>query len=89
MSQIKIEKPTKEKLKELGVENWCPWQCEPSTFDWEYADTEIAYIIEGSVDVETDQGMVSIAAGDLVTFPAGLKCVWHVKKPIRKVYTFQ
>jgi len=29
---------------------------------------------------------VSFTVGDLVTFPAGLSCVWHVKKPLKKHY---
>lgn len=32
--EVKIEKPTPEKLKELGVERWPIWEKEVSEFDW-------------------------------------------------------
>ena len=88
MSKITIDKPTQEKLKELGVDNWTPWECEPSTFDWEYTSDETAYVLDGKVVVKTPKGDVEIAKGDLVTFPKGLKCTWEVKEKIRKVFTF-
>ena len=88
MSEIKIEKPTQEKLKTLNVDNWSPWECEPSAFDWEYDLDETAYILEGKVKVKTPSGEVEISKGDLVTFPKGLKCTWNVIQKIRKVYKF-
>ncbi|MHA1265644.1 MAG: cupin domain-containing protein [Candidatus Helarchaeota archaeon] len=87
MSEIKKRKPTQEEIEKM-LKDWSPWECDVSTFDWEYFSTETAYVIEGEVTVKTDSGEATIKAGDLVTFPKGLKCVWDVKKPIRKVYTF-
>lgn len=89
MSKIKIEKPSKEKLDSLGIDKWSPWECEPSTFDWEYDSDETAYVFEGKVKVKTPEEEVEINAGDLVTFPEGLKCTWNVIEKIRKVYTFK
>ena len=89
MSEIKIEVPTKEKLKALDVKNWSPWECEPSTFDWEYDCNETAYVLEGKVKVKTTSGEVEIKKGDLVHFPKGLQCTWNVIEKIRKVYTFR
>lgn len=83
---VKVERPSEERLRTLGVENWAPWECEPSVFDWEYGCGEMAYIIEGKVTVTSPEGMVELEAGDLVTFPAGLRCTWRVKERIRKVY---
>ena len=40
----------------------------------------------GEVVVKTERGEYRIKAGDLVTFPRGLKCTWKVKKLVRKVY---
>ena len=88
MSRIKIEKPTEEKLSQLGVKTWSPWGCEESSFDWKYDDDETCYILEGEVRVVTAEEEVLIKAGDLVTFPKGLECKWHVSKPIKKVYKF-
>ena len=89
MSEIKKEKPSKEKLDSLGIDNWSPWDCDPSVFDWEYDSEEWAYVFEGKVIVKTPSGEVEINGGDLVKFPKGLKCTWDVKKKIRKVYTYK
>lgn len=88
MSEIKKVKPSKEQVKKF-LQDWSPWECDISRFDWEYGMEETCFIIEGEVKVETAKGSVEIKAGDLVTFPKGLKCVWDVKKPLRKVYTFK
>lgn len=85
---IQVKKPTKEELEKLGIKNWSHWECEVSTFDWEYTDREMAYVFEGKVRVKAAKQEVTIGAGDLVTFPKGLKCTWIVEKPIRKVYKF-
>jgi uncharacterized cupin superfamily protein len=89
MSKIKIEKPTEQRLKELNIKSWSPWECEPSTFDWQYDCDESAYVLEGKVKVKTSEEEVEIKKGDLVYFPKGLKCQWHVIEKIRKVYTFE
>ncbi len=87
--KIKVEKPTEEQIKSLGIENWSPWECEPSSFDWQYPDNETAYVFEGHVIVRTEDGETEINGGDLVHFPKGMKCTWTVKEKIRKVYTFK
>jgi len=90
MGKIRIEKPDKESLGRLGIDNWSHWECEPSTFPWQYDETETAYVFEGDVIVETNEGeKVAIGPGDLVTFPRGLKCKWTINKKIRKVYRFE
>ncbi len=89
MPRTKIERVSPEELKKLGVESWSSWDCDPSEFDWQYPSTEIAYIQKGRVVVTEDGGdEVEIKAGDLVTFPKGLKCRWKVIERIEKVYTF-
>jgi len=89
MSKIKVERPTKEQLQQLNVKDWSPWECEPSTFDWEYDSEETAYVLEGKVRVKTTEEDVEINKGDLVTFPKGMKCTWNVLEKIKKVYTFK
>ena len=89
MSEIKIEKATDEKLKSLNIDNWSPWECEPSTFDWQYSADERAYVLEGKVKVKTAEGEVEINKGDIVLFPKGLKCTWTVIDRIKKVYRFE
>jgi uncharacterized cupin superfamily protein len=84
--KIRKKEVSKEKVETSG---WNSWDSEPSTFDWEYDDDETAYVFEGHVIVKTEDEEVEIKGGQLVQFPKGMKCIWEVKKPIRKVYTFQ
>ncbi|MGB2831552.1 MAG: cupin domain-containing protein [Methylotenera sp.] len=90
MVKITVEKPSVEKLTSLGVTRWPIWSKEVSEFPWTYSSQEIAYILEGEVTVTPNDGgdAVSFGVGDLVTFPAGLSCTWHVKKALRKHYQF-
>lgn len=90
MAGIKIEKLPEEKLKKMNVFSWPIWEKEASRFDWHYGDTEMCYILEGKVSVETKDGKsVSFGSGDFVTFPKGLTCVWDIKEPVRKHYSFK
>jgi len=96
MSQIKVEKVSDDKKKQLNIpdlpENtseWSVWECDPSTFDWSYSQQELAYVYEGKVKVKTSGGETEINKGDFVTFPQGLDCTWEVIEKIRKVYQFR
>ena len=90
MLGIKVEKKDKKDLDSIGALSWPIWQKEVSRFDWHYDDTEMCYILEGDVTVETKDGAkVSFGPGDFVTFPKGLDCVWDIKKPVRKHYNFK
>lgn len=89
MPEIKIEQPGKEKLGKMGVSSWPIWEKEVSKFDWHYDDTETCYLLKGKVTVTTKDGKsVNFGAGDLVTFPKGLSCVWDIQQPVRKHYNF-
>ena len=90
MSNISVvHQPDHDRLAELGVSDWPVWGCEVSRFPWTYEETETCYILEGRVTVTPEGGEpVTIGAGDLVTFPAGLSCTWDVHEPIRKHYRF-
>lgn len=86
--KIEIRKPVDDELENSDILNWPVWQCEESVFDWTYNDKETCYLLEGEVSVKTDSETVSFAAGDIVVFPAGLSCVWEVKKAVKKHYKF-
>ena len=86
--KVIIEKPTEQKLMDLGVRSWPIWTKEASTFDWQYDEQEICLFLEGDVTVKTPFETVSFGKGDLVTFPKGLSCTWHIKKAVRKHYQF-
>lgn len=88
MDEIKIEKFNRDQLEERGVFSWPIWTKESSRFDWTYSGDEECYIIEGEINVETKKGNVKIKPGDFVTFKNGLKCIWDIKKPVKKYYNF-
>ena len=89
MSKVIIEKLNPEEISKRGIDTWPIWTKEMSRFDWQYAGDEECLILEGEVDVETEDGVYKIKAGDFVTFKDGLKCIWDIKKDIRKHYNFK
>jgi len=88
MSSIKVERLSRDELERRGVFSWPIWTKEVSRFDWFYDETEQCYFLEGEVVVDAAGSPVEIGAGDFVTFPRGLACVWDVRKPVRKHYRF-
>ncbi|MFM9913131.1 MAG: cupin domain-containing protein [Methylophilaceae bacterium] len=88
MSNVSIEhNPPNTRLEALGVFKWSTWQKEVAVFPWHFLEEEIAYILEGEC-VITPEGAepISFGKGDLVTFPAGMKCSWEVRQPLHKHY---
>jgi|GEM_PF-281119 len=75
-------------LEERKVSSWGIWEKEISRFDWHYDSVEECCLLKGKVAVETKDGKVEFGAGDFVTFPVGLSCVWDIKEPVRKHYNF-
>ena len=89
MAQMSVKKISDTEKKSLGIDTWPTWSKEVSTFPWSYSDKETAYIIEGNVTVKSNRGeSISFGPGDLVTFEAGLYCIWDVKSHLRKYYQF-
>ncbi len=86
---VVIVKPGDE--EKTLCQTWPIWECQPSTFDWDYTQQEQCLIIEGEVTV-TDRpagtDSVTFGPGDHVTFPLGLQCIWKVTKAVRKHYDF-
>ncbi|MHC4981623.1 MAG: cupin domain-containing protein [Planctomycetota bacterium] len=84
---IELRKPTPDEENEMKS---CPiWEQEASKFPWHYDEQETCLILEGRVEVTTDDGQkVSFGPGDYVVFPKGLDCTWDVKKAVRKHYKF-
>ena len=86
---IEIRKATEGDLKEKGILQWPIWEKEESRFEWFYDEPEVCYFLQGEVEVTDTSGQrISITAGDLVSFPKGLHCTWHIKKKVRKHYQF-
>ena len=88
MSEIIVENnPDQVRLETLGVSKWPTWQKEVSVFPWTFPEQEIAYILEGECVITPEGGTpVTFGKGDLVTFPAGMRCSWEVKQPLHKHY---
>jgi uncharacterized protein len=82
--KITVRKPAEKEREELMN---CPvWECGPSSFNWYYDSSETCLVFEGKATVETDEGSVSFGAGNLVIFPKGLSCIWHISETIEKHY---
>ncbi|NMG08746.1 cupin domain-containing protein [Brasilonema sp. UFV-L1] len=88
--KIKVKRqPSKEHLNELGVSQWAIWTKEVSKFPWTYDTQETCYFLEGDVIVTPDGGeAVQMGKGDLVTFPAGMSCIWEITSDVNKHYRF-
>lgn len=90
MPEIQIEhQPSEERLAGLGVRDWPTWSKEASEFPWTYDEAETCYFLDGEVVVTPDGGEpVTMGAGDLVTFPAGMSCTWTIREDVTKHYRF-
>ena len=88
--KMKKKTPSEDDLDKFKVKSWGIWSKEVSEFDWSYDDTETCYVLDGEVEVtDSETGeKIDFKTGDFVQFEKGLKCVWNVKKPIRKHYSF-
>ena len=83
--QIDVKQPEADELERQGVFDWPIWEKEISRFEWHYDTGETCYLLEGQVAVTTpDNQTVEFGAGDLVHFPAGLSCTWHITVPVKK-----
>ncbi len=89
MSKVIIKKLPKNEIEKMGISSWPIWEKEISKFDWQYDTDEECLILEGEVEVETSEGKFLIKPGDFVTFKSGLKCIWDIKKDIKKHYNFK
>jgi uncharacterized cupin superfamily protein len=87
--KIDVSQYTQEELEEEGVFDWPIWEHDEEKFDWYYDQTELCYILKGEVIVTTEFESVTIKAGDFVTFPKDLECVWDIQSAIKKHYSFE
>jgi uncharacterized cupin superfamily protein len=84
---IIVRKPTEAERADMIKKP--TWGCGVSEFDWYYDSEETYLLTEGVVTVSYDGGDVTFGAGDMVTFPKGLSCVWKVTQPVEKHYIFK
>jgi len=83
---IIVKKPNDAQKAELMRQP--TWECGISEFDWYYDSEETCLLVTGEVTVTHSGGNASFSAGDMVTFPRGLSCIWKVTKPVKKHYVF-
>jgi uncharacterized protein len=88
MPTVIVKKLTPEEIQKKGIRKWPVWTREISRFDHVYDGMEECLFLEGEVVIETGTGNVNIVPGDFVVFEDGLKCVWDIKKPVKKHYNF-
>lgn len=90
MTAIAIEhNPSEQWLPANHVYDWPVWRKEPSEFPCQYQEQETCYILEGKATATPEHGSpVMINAADLVTFPSGMRCHWHIHRGIHKHYRF-
>jgi uncharacterized protein len=88
--EIQVERQvSSSKIGQLGIKRWPLWSKEVSEFPWFYDDAEICYFIDGDVVVTPEGGEpVEMGKGDLVTFPMGMRCTWHIRSAVTKHYKF-
>ena len=86
VKDIVVKKPSDEEAERC--KSWPIWKCEPSTFDWQYTQTETCLLLEGKVTVTDGADSVSFGAGDLVVFPKDLGCTWQITEAVTKHYNF-
>jgi uncharacterized cupin superfamily protein len=63
------------------------WEREPDTWSFERPYDEVAYVIRGSAEIETDDGRaLLVSACDVLVTPIGSKGAWHILEPLVKFY---
>ena len=89
IKEVNVSKPTQQQIE--TAKNWPIWEKEASEFPWQYTQMEKCLLIEGDVTVynEDKSESVSFSAGDYVTFPEGLTCIWKIEKAVKKHYDFE
>lgn len=84
-----VKDPGRKTLDSQGVFSWPIWEKEASEFPWSYDERETCYLLEGDVIVTPEGGEpVRFGKGDLVNFPAGMRCRWKILTAVRKHYRF-
>jgi uncharacterized protein len=66
------------------------WERDPDTWSFERPHDEVAYVIHGSAEIETDDGRVlAVHGGDVLVTPNGSKGTWHILEPLVKFYAIR
>ncbi len=77
-----VKKLSDREMEELDPAAWPVTTIEIARYSRHYDQTEEYLILQGEVELETDNGPMKFGPGDFVTFPEGTSCVWDVKEPV-------
>jgi uncharacterized cupin superfamily protein len=69
-----------------GVLNAGLWKAEPGSFDFVFETDETFLLLSGAVRIDVDGEILELRKGDLVSFVAGTKTIWHVLEPSKKFF---
>jgi uncharacterized protein len=89
MNKLEILKLEEAEIARRGIQNWPVWKKEVSCFLHTYEEDEHCLFIEGEVIIESEGDKMTLHAGDYVIFRNGLKCIWDIRKPVKKYYHFE
>jgi uncharacterized protein len=60
-------------------------RADPSRIAYVFPGDETFLLLKGEVDIELETGeTVSVRAGDMASFPRGLKSIWDIKSTMEK-----
>ena len=63
------------------------YRCDPAKFRYAWAADETIHVLEGSVRIEVEGGeTLELGGGDIASFRAGDRGVWHVLEPFCEVF---
>jgi uncharacterized cupin superfamily protein len=63
------------------------WEREPDRWSFERPHDEVAFILEGATDIETDDGRtLHVGRGDILVTPKGSKGTWNVHETLVKFF---
>ena len=62
------------------------WRREPDTWSFERPYDEVALILAGEAEIETDGRVHTVRAGDVLVTPKGSAGTWRIKETIVKFF---
>jgi len=89
MNKLEILNLDDAEIKRKGIRSWPVWDKEVSRFPHKYEEDEHCLFLEGEVVIESEGNKVTLHKGDYEIFRNGLKCIWDIRKRVRKHYHFE
>ncbi|KAJ3681627.1 hypothetical protein LUZ60_014200 [Juncus effusus] len=93
--KVRVERSvSKERLEELGVDNWSTWKSGKCRVPWNWHVDQLVYIVSGEVRVLPDgaksgERHMRFVAGDLVRYPKWMEADMYFDGPYEERYSFR